>query len=64
MRVSLAQIIFAFEYNAIAFGQSDYLQMVLNGKTFSLCYHIDENEWNGNVSLQLVVKDIKPDSVS
>jgi len=52
------------EYNAIAFGQSDYLQMVLNGKTFSLCYHIDENEWNGNVSLQLVVKDIKPDSVS
>jgi single-stranded-DNA-specific exonuclease len=52
------------EYNAIAFGQSDYLQMVLNGKPFSLCYHIDENEWNGNISLQLVVKDIKPDSVS
>jgi len=51
------------EYNAIAFGQSDYLPMVINGKTFSLCYHIDENEWNGNVSLQLVVKDIKPDVV-
>ncbi|MGD0710509.1 MAG: DHHA1 domain-containing protein, partial [Bacteroidales bacterium] len=51
------------EYNAIAFGQSDYLPMVINGKTFSLCYHIDENEWNGNISLQLVVKDIKPDVV-
>jgi len=49
------------EYNAIAFGQSDYLPIVSNNKTFSLCYHIDENEWNGNVSLQLVIKDIKQD---
>lgn len=52
------------EYNAIAFGQSDYLPVVINGKTFSLCYHIDENEWNGNVSLQLVVKDIKTDTIN
>jgi single-stranded-DNA-specific exonuclease len=49
------------EYNAIAFGQSDYLPLVSNGNTFSLCYHIEENEWNGNISLQLVVKDIKAD---
>ena len=48
------------EYNAIAFGQSDYVSLVINGIPFSLCYHIDENEWNGNISLQLVVKDIKP----
>jgi single-stranded-DNA-specific exonuclease len=47
------------EYNAIAFGQSDYLPVVSSGKPFSMCYHIDENEWNGNISLQLVVKDIK-----
>jgi single-stranded-DNA-specific exonuclease len=51
------------EYNAIAFGQSDNLQVVMNGKPFSLCYHIDENEWQGVVSLQLVVKDIKPDPI-
>jgi len=49
------------EYNAIAFGQSDYLSLVSSKRTFSLCYHIDENEWNGTVSLQLVAKDIKPD---
>ena len=49
------------EYNAIAFGQSDYLYLVSGKKPFSLCYHIDENEWNGTVSLQLVVKDIKTD---
>jgi len=50
------------EYNAIAFGQSDSLALVMKGKPFSLCYHIDENEWNGTVSLQLVVKDIKTDN--
>ena len=51
------------EYAAIAFGQSDSLQTVINGKPFSICYHIDENEWNGVVSLQLMVKDIKPDPI-
>jgi single-stranded-DNA-specific exonuclease len=40
------------EYNAIAFGQSDSLKIVTNGKPFSLCYHIDENEWQGTVTLQ------------
>ncbi|HNW98638.1 MAG TPA: single-stranded-DNA-specific exonuclease RecJ [Bacteroidales bacterium] len=49
------------EYNAIGFGLSEHLPLVSSGKPFSLCYHIDENEWNGNVSLQLVVKDIKAD---
>lgn len=49
------------EYNAIAFGQSDYLPVVSSGNPFSMCYHIDENEWNGNITLQLVVKDIKAD---
>ncbi|MFH0865810.1 MAG: single-stranded-DNA-specific exonuclease RecJ [Bacteroidota bacterium] len=53
--------IFKPEYNAIAFGQSENLSVVSSGKPFSMCYHIDENEWNGNVSLQLVVKDIKAD---
>lgn len=47
------------EYNAIAFGLSNCLPLVTNGNTFSLCYHIDENEWNGTISLQLFVKDIK-----
>jgi len=52
------------EYNAIAFGQSDYLPLVTNGNTFSICYHVEENEWNGSVSLQLAVKDIKADAAS
>jgi single-stranded-DNA-specific exonuclease len=50
------------EYNAIAFGQAESLEKVSNGKLFNLCYHLDENEWNGITSLQLVVKDIKPET--
>lgn len=45
---------------AIAFQQADYLDSITNNKPFHVCYHIEENEWNGVVSLQLNVKDIKP----
>lgn len=31
---------------------------VLKRGNFDIAYHIDENEWNGNVRLQLMVKDI------
>lgn len=53
-----------FPFTAIAFQQGDKLQIVQSGKPFSICYQIEENEWNGHVSLQLNIKDIKPaDSV-
>jgi len=29
------------------------------GMPFSICYHIDENTWLGNTTLQLRIKDIK-----
>jgi len=48
-------------YDAIAFGQADRLNIVKNG-SFDVCYTIDENVWRGNVSLQLMVKDIKTHS--
>jgi single-stranded-DNA-specific exonuclease len=46
------------EFPAIAFQQGDYLNLISN-KPFDISYQIEENEWNGNVNLQLVVKDIK-----
>ena len=49
-----------FPLAAIAFQQGDKLQIVQNGQPFSICYHIEENEWNGHISLQLNIKDIKP----
>jgi single-stranded-DNA-specific exonuclease len=46
-------------FSAIAFQQGDFLQYILAGNPFDICYHIEENEWNGNITLQLNVKDIK-----
>lgn len=44
---------------AIAFNQGYHYQTMKEGKPFSICYHIDENNWLGNTTLQLRVKDIK-----
>ena len=44
---------------AIAFNMGEYFDKMKQGKTFSLCYHLDENNWQGNTSLQLRVKDIR-----
>ncbi len=43
----------------IGFGLGNKLSNITNKKTFSTAYVIDENEWQGNISLQLMVKDIK-----
>lgn len=46
-------------FSAIAFGQSEHFDNVLRKNIFSACYAIEENEYNGNISLQLNVKDMK-----
>ena len=44
---------------AIGFGLGDKFDLTTNQKTFDAVYCIDENEWNGKVSLQLRLRDIK-----
>ncbi len=44
---------------AIAFQQGQYLKKMQSSKYFDLAYQVEENEWNGQVNLQLNVKDIK-----
>ncbi len=46
-------------FKAIAFKQGHYLDALLKGKPFSIAYNLRENEWMGNVTLELDVKDIK-----
>jgi single-stranded-DNA-specific exonuclease len=46
-------------FSAIAFAQANHFDDVLRKKTFSACYAVEENEFNGKVSLQLNVKDMK-----
>ena len=44
-------------YNAIGFNLGDKMDFVQNN--FDIVYALDENEWNGRKSLQLVLKDLK-----
>ena len=47
------------QLNAIGFNLGHKLSQVQGGKLFSAAYSIDENHWQGNVSLQLKLRDIK-----
>ncbi len=49
-------------FDSIAFQQAERLEMVSENRTFSICYHLEENEWNGNVTLQLNIKDIREEN--
>lgn len=56
--------LFAKQFNsegiaAIGFGLGKKLNITKNQNTFQLAYTIAENEWNGNVSTQLMLKDIR-----
>jgi single-stranded-DNA-specific exonuclease len=47
--------------SSIAFGQGEEnFAYIRDGNPFNICYHIEENEWNGRKSFQLNIKDIKP----
>lgn len=43
----------------IGFNLGNKLQIVANQQSFSAVYSLDENEWQGNVSLQLKLRDLK-----
>lgn len=46
-------------FGAIGFGLGSKLELAKNHKPFDLAYCIDENEFNGNVTIQLRLKDIR-----
>jgi single-stranded-DNA-specific exonuclease len=62
LKMSLKQYEQNNSIDAIAFGMADYAPLISKGIPFDICYTIEENEWNGNVSLQLNIKDIKINS--
>ena len=47
-------------YNAIGFRLGDKMKFIEND--FDIAYSLDENEWNGNTSIQLLLKDLKKPS--
>ncbi len=46
---------------AIGFGFGKYFDLLSSGMTFSIAYTVEENDYLGNKSLQLYLKDIKFD---
>jgi single-stranded-DNA-specific exonuclease len=47
------------QFVGIGFGLGEKKDIACNGAPFKAAYVIDENHWQGNVSLQLRIKDIK-----
>ena len=48
--------------HGIAFGMSRFNAHIKQMKPFDICYTIEENTYNGNTTLQLMVKDIRTES--
>lgn len=46
-------------FNAIGFGLGDKIDVVKNRNPFEAVYVLEENEWNGTVSLQLQLRDVR-----
>lgn len=46
-------------FNAIGFGLGSKIDVVKNRNPFEAVYVLEENEWNGTVSLQLQLRDVR-----
>ena len=44
----------------IGFGLGNKINLIKDKRPFCAAYSIDENHWNGTVSLQLKIRDVKP----
>ncbi len=53
------QYVSSLPFPAIAFQQGSHFQFISQGLPFNICYHVEQNEWNGITTLQLNIKDIK-----
>lgn len=58
LKLSLYQDGEEFVYDAIGFGLAERADMISN-QSFDIAYQIEENEFRGNKSLQLNIKDVK-----
>ena len=46
----------------IGFSMGDAFEKIKDYNEFDICYTISENEWNGRKTLQLRLRDLKPNS--
>ncbi len=59
LKINVRQSRTGHTMTAVGFGFAHYAGQLQAGKPFSICYQVEQNFYNGNVSLQLMLKDIK-----
>ncbi|GAA4801504.1 single-stranded-DNA-specific exonuclease RecJ [Litoribaculum gwangyangense] len=59
LRLTVTQPNSNVRFVGIGFSMGDKFDIISEGKSFKAAYSLDENEWQGNVSLQLKLRDIK-----
>lgn len=50
-------------FSCIGFGLGAYYDLVNSGKSFDICYSIEENNWRNKVAIQLNIKGIRESSL-
>ncbi|MDP1728378.1 MAG: single-stranded-DNA-specific exonuclease RecJ [Bacteroidota bacterium] len=58
LKLSLTQEEGGRIFKAIGFGLGEHYHKVSEGRSFDICFTIEENHFNGHVNLQLNIKDI------
>ena len=51
-------------FSAIGFNLGQHIKQIQQGRSFHICFAIEENEWNGKTSIQLNIKDINFETIS
>jgi single-stranded-DNA-specific exonuclease len=46
-------------FDSIAFQMGEHHPRITKGNEFDICYHIEENSFNGKTTLQLNIKDLR-----
>ncbi|GAB3547423.1 single-stranded-DNA-specific exonuclease RecJ [Spirosoma fluminis] len=59
LKISVHQRRTGHTLTAVGFGMAHFADQLRSGQPFSICYQIEQNFFNGNMSLQLMLKDIK-----
>ncbi len=62
LKLTLIQPGSTLVFEAIAFGLGYLAEEIESAESIDVAYHLTENEYLGNKSLQLMIKDIKPNS--
>ena len=59
LKITVRQSRTGHTLTAVGFGFAHCAGWLQAGKPFSICYQVEQNFYNGNVSLQLMLKDLK-----